>query len=59
TDPAETNNLIESTNASVVAARRKLEAVVQSFPGKDAAPQYDPTPPQRRDKKIKGKKGRK
>jgi len=56
-DPAETNNLIESTNLGVVAARKKLEAVVQSFPGKDAAPKYDPTPPQPWDRKIKGKRG--
>ena len=57
-DPAETNNLIESTNPRGVAARKKLEAVVQSFPGNDAAPKYDATPPQPWDKKIKGKKGR-
>jgi len=56
-DLAETNNLIESTDPRVVAARRKLEVVVQSFPGKDAAPRYDPTPPQPWDKKIKGKRG--
>jgi len=56
-DPAETNNLIESTDPRVVAARRKLEAVVQSFPSKDAAPKYDPTPPQPWDKKMKGKRG--
>jgi len=55
-DPAETNNLIDSTNPGVVAARRKLEAVVQSFPGRDAAPKYNLTPPQPWDKKIKGKK---
>ena len=58
-DPVETNNLIESTNHRVVAARKKLEAVVQSFPGRDAAPKYDPMPPQLWDKKIEGKKGRK
>jgi arylsulfatase A-like enzyme len=58
-DPAETNNLIKSTKPGVVAARKKLEAVVQSFPVEDAAPKYDPTPPQLWDKKIKGRNGRK
>jgi len=56
-DPAETNNLIDSTDPRFVAARKMLEAVVQSFPGKDAAPGYDATPPQPWDKKIKGKRG--
>lgn len=50
-DPAETNNLIDSTDPKVLAARRKLEAVVRSFPAKDAKPKYDPTPPQPWDKK--------
>jgi arylsulfatase A-like enzyme len=50
-DPAETNNLIDSTDPKVLAARRKLEAVVRSFPVKDAKPKYDPTPPQPWDKK--------
>ncbi len=58
-DPAEKNNLIESKNPDVIAARKKLEAVVQSFPGRDAAPKYDKTPPQPWDKKIKGERGRK
>jgi len=50
-DPAETNNLIDSTDPKVLAARRKLEAVVRSFPAEDAKPKYDPTPPQPWDKK--------
>jgi arylsulfatase A-like enzyme len=50
-DTAETNNLIDSTNPKVIAARKKLEAVVRSFPAEDARPKYDPTPPQPWDKK--------
>ena len=50
-DPAETKNLIDSTDATVVAARKKLEAVVASFPKKDARPKYHPTPPQPWDRK--------
>jgi arylsulfatase A-like enzyme len=50
-DPAETNNLINSTEAKIVAARKKLQAVVRSFPAEDARPIYDPTPPQPWDKK--------
>ena len=45
-DPEEQNNLIESTDPQVVAARARLEAVVASFPEQDAWPRYDPTPPQ-------------
>ena len=45
-DPEESNNLIESTDPQVVAARTRLEAVVASFPEQDAWPKYDPTPPQ-------------
>jgi arylsulfatase A-like enzyme len=50
-DPAESKNLLESQNSAIIAARKKLEAVAQSFPKKDAAPKYDPTPPQPWDKK--------
>ncbi|MHC4103523.1 MAG: sulfatase/phosphatase domain-containing protein, partial [Planctomycetota bacterium] len=50
-DPAETSNLIDSTDSKVIAARNKLEAVVHSFPTVDAKPKYDPTPPQPWDKK--------
>jgi arylsulfatase A-like enzyme len=50
-DPAETNNLIEGKDSTIIEARKKLEAVVLSFPKKDAAPRYDPTPPQPWDKK--------
>jgi hypothetical protein len=49
-DPGETNNLINSTDSKAIAARRKLEAVVRSFPTEDARPKYDPTPPQPWDK---------
>jgi arylsulfatase A-like enzyme len=38
---------------------RLFDLLVQSFPGRDAAPKYDLTPPQPWDKKIKGRKGRK
>ena len=60
-DPAETKNLMDSTDASLVAARKKLEAVVASFPKKDARPKYHPTPPQPWDRKpgSMGKKPRK
>lgn len=51
-DPAESKNLLEGKDSAVIAARKKLEAVARSFPKKDAAPQYDPTPPQPWDKKT-------
>ncbi len=51
-DPAEQNNLIDSTEEAVVAARERLEAVIESCPKKDAWPQYDPMPPQPWDRKI-------
>ncbi|MFW6162327.1 MAG: sulfatase-like hydrolase/transferase [Planctomycetota bacterium] len=60
-DPAETNDLYDSTAPQVVAARKKLEAVVASFPEKDARPRYDPTPPQpwdRKPRKRKRKRGK-
>jgi arylsulfatase A-like enzyme len=51
-DPAEKNNLLLKNNdPDVAAARKKLQAVAQSFPEKDAAPKYDPTPPQPWDRK--------
>ena len=50
-DPAEKNNIIDSPDPKVAAARAKLEAVVQSFPRTDASLKYDPTPPQPWDKK--------
>ena len=52
-DPAEKNNIIDSPDPKVAAARAKLEAVVQSFPRTDASPKYDPTPPQPWDRKPK------
>lgn len=51
TDPHEENNLIDSADPGIVAARKKLEAVVANCPEKDAAPRYTPTPPQPWDKK--------
>jgi len=45
-DPAETRNLIDSSDLPVAAARKKLQAVVAACPQKDHVPQYDPTPPQ-------------
>lgn len=50
-DPAELENLIDSTDPGVQAARRKLEAVIASCPKQDARPRYNPTPPQPWDKK--------
>jgi len=58
-DPAEEHNLIDSTEAKVVAARKRLEAVVQSCPKQDARPRYDPTPPQPWDKKPVERKPKK
>ena len=46
TDPAELNNLIDSTQPEHLAARRKLAAVVDGFPRTDGRPRYDPLPPQ-------------
>jgi len=45
-EPAETNNLIDSTDPKVVAARTKLEAVVKSCPKKDNKLKCDQIPPQ-------------
>jgi len=45
-DPWEEHNLINSTDPKIVEARKKLEAIVASFPEQDAKPKYDPTPPQ-------------
>jgi arylsulfatase A-like enzyme len=57
-DPAEQNDLIDSSHPKVIAARKRLEAVVQSCPTQDARPRYDPTPPQPWDKKPGAKKKR-
>ncbi len=48
-DPGETVNLIGSDKPEHLAARRKLTAVVESFPKTDARPRYDPLPAQRWD----------
>ena len=45
-NPWEERNLIDSTAAEHVAARRKLEAVLAGFPKQDGRPRYDPLPPQ-------------
>lgn len=45
-DPAEERDLIDSEVSAHVSAKRKLTAVVESFPRKDARPRYDPTPAQ-------------
>ncbi|MBN1342342.1 MAG: sulfatase-like hydrolase/transferase [Phycisphaerae bacterium] len=50
-DPAETKNLIRDGSPRVVAARKRLEAVVASFPKRDARPEYEPTPSQPWDRK--------
>ena len=57
-DPAETNNLLlKISDPDVLAARKKLHAFARSFPKKDAAPKYDPTPPQPWDRKtVRAKK---
>jgi len=53
-DPGEERNLLESRDPEVLAERKRLEEVVESFPGRDAAPRYDPTPPQPWDQKPGG-----
>ena len=58
-DPGERNNLIDSTDPALVAARKKLEAVAATFPAKDAAPRYDPMPPQPWDRKMGGQRSKK
>ena len=45
-DPGEETNLLGSADAGHVAARERLAAVVEGFPGKDGRPRYDPLPPQ-------------
>ena len=40
-DPAEEHNLIDSSDPDAQAARARLEAVVETFPLRDAVPQYD------------------
>ncbi|MDG2385766.1 MAG: sulfatase-like hydrolase/transferase [Pirellulaceae bacterium] len=41
-DPTESTNLINSVDANVLAARKNLEAIVDTFPEKDGWPRYDP-----------------
>ncbi len=55
-DPFEEDNLIDSDDPKIVAARKKLEAVIASCLEEDARPQYTPTPPQPWDKKPGGVK---
>jgi hypothetical protein len=50
-DPWEENNLLDSTEPDVVAARKKLEAVAATFPEKDGWPRYNDNPPQEWDRK--------
>ena len=45
-DPDETNNLLHSSSPHHVAALKKLRAVAESLPERDARPQYDPLPAQ-------------
>ena len=45
-DPGEKANLLDHPEPEAVAARERLEAIAREFPKKDAAPQYDPLPPQ-------------
>jgi arylsulfatase A-like enzyme len=50
-DPGEADNLIGSADKGLVAARKKLEAVIAGQPQKDAAPIYDAMPAQPWDRK--------
>lgn len=45
-DPGEERNLLESPPAEHAAALRRLTAVAETLPDKDARPQYDPLPAQ-------------
>ena len=45
------NNLIDTENPEHRAALKRLQAVVASFPDKDAAPAYELNPPQTWDRK--------
>ncbi|MBX2819912.1 MAG: sulfatase-like hydrolase/transferase [Rhodothermaceae bacterium] len=49
-DPGETENLFNSEEPLHQEAREKLEAIIYSLPPKDAAPRYNPMPPQPWDK---------
>ena len=44
-DPAEQDNLIDSTLPEVIAAKESLLRVAETFPEKDAWPRYDPVEP--------------
>ena len=50
-DPTEEKNLLASTNPKHQAALRRFQAILATFPEKDAHPRYDPTPPQPWDRK--------
>jgi arylsulfatase A-like enzyme len=50
-DPVEEVNLVASTDPEHQAALRRFQAILESFPEKDARPRYDPTPPQPWDRK--------
>ena len=50
-DPTEAQNLLASKNSKHQAALRRFQAILESFPEKDARPRYDPTPPQPWDRK--------
>ncbi|MCZ6665782.1 MAG: sulfatase-like hydrolase/transferase [Gammaproteobacteria bacterium] len=45
-DPAESVDLIDSTEPDAVAARKKFESVLESLPRMDGKPLYDPLAPQ-------------
>ena len=45
-DPGEGINLVDSTEAAHLSARKRLAAVVEGFPDKDGRPRYDPVAPQ-------------
>ncbi len=50
-DPWEENNLIDSSDPEIVAAKDRLLQVAEQFPEEDAAPAYTQNPPQSWDKK--------
>jgi arylsulfatase A-like enzyme len=57
-DPFEETNLLDSTEAAHLAARKKFQAVIDTLPEKDARPKYDPRKPNSWDRSVGGRKKR-
>ncbi|MBI1370484.1 MAG: sulfatase-like hydrolase/transferase [Planctomycetes bacterium] len=48
-DPWETTNVLKSSDPAMLASLAKFKAALAKMPKQDAAPQYDPNPPQKWD----------